>query len=136
MLVDRHGTAGIDHDTAVAGPKQTIAKIRYQADRRGRFRRLGTPVHLRQVDDHPVGIGQGKNLVGELFREFENESRVILMNANSGIRHDLRCNRRYGAEPRGEAEEDEKQDDLGEKSCHSSIHLEWCSSPAARYTLI
>src|SRR3546814_20065567 len=67
MLVDRHGTAGIDHDAAVAGPKQTIAKIRYQADRRGRFRRLGTPVHLRQVDDHPVGIGHGQNLVGDLF---------------------------------------------------------------------
>ena len=87
-LVDPHRLADIDHDARAALHDQAEAERLDQAA--AGLAGLGRQVerHLRQVDHHPIGIGEREGAQIDLLREIHDEAGLGVIAADPGVGRD------------------------------------------------
>ena len=96
-LVDPHRLRQVEHDARAALHDEAEAERLDQAA--AGLAGLGRQLehHLRQVDDHAIGIGEGEGAQIDLAREIHDEAGLAVVAAEPGVGRDRKDRRPLGA---------------------------------------
>ena len=131
-LVDPHRALGVEHDARAALHDQPVAERLHQAA--ALLAGLGRQLEgdLRQIDHHPIGIGQGEGREIELLAEVDHHTGLLVVAADPDVARDReRVGRRGGSRQRAgplggrrqSRHEQARADDADERDgakCHES----------------